>query len=254
MVTHAILRNDIGSLRQIADEVARKLAYAKTIGMDVLIQTPIAFPSGRSIGVKLLGGPITFTITDDGSAMREAESMGAEDICRREAKRIANEFGLKFNEYEIFEAEAPADRLVGITSIVANAAALTMIRTTDKFAERFDLRRREELSIRLSRIFGERHVAKDVEVAGAARTWMFDARVSNLSSGRPGLFSVVMPSPVSVAFAYSKLDDVSRLEEPPFLGAVLEGKFDAGDKALLRRAARRVFSTEDSDDTFRMAA
>jgi len=253
MVSDALLRNDISALRQIADEVARELAFARTLGNDVFIQTPISFPSGRSVGVKLIGGPVTFTVTDNGATMREAELIGAEDICRREARKVASEFDLKFNSWELFEADALAERLPGIISILANAAALTMIRTSDKFAERFGLRRREELSARLSRIFGERNVAKDVEFAGAARSWSFDAKVA-LPSGRPGLFSVVTPAPISVAFAYSKLDDVSRIEKPPFLGAVLEGIFDPGDKALLARAARRVFLASDADDQFRLAA
>lgn len=253
MVSNALLRNDITALRQIADDIARGLSFARTLGSDVFIQTPISFPSGRAVGVKLLGGPVTFTITDNGATMREAELIGAEDICRREARKVASEFDLKFNSWELFEADAPADRLVGLTSILANAAALTMIRTSEKFTERFDLRRKEELSVRLSRIFGERNVAKDVEFAGAARSWSFDAKVA-LPSGRPGLFSVVTSSPISIAFAYSKLDDVSRIEKPPFLGAVLEGIFDPGDKALLGRAARRVFSATDPDDQFRLAA
>lgn len=253
MVSDAILRNDIGALRQIADEVAKSLAYAQTIGGDVYVQTPVAFPTGRSVGLKLLGGPLDFTITDDGLAMREAERIGAEDICRREAKKIAKEFGLNFNEWELFEAQAPVDRLVGLASLVANAVGLTLLRTCDKFAERFETRRREDLAAQLSRIFGERKVSKDVDFNGAARAWNFDARVE-LPSGRPGLFSVVTPAPISVAFAYSKLDDVSRLDAPPFLAAVLDGNVDPNDKVLLSRPARKLFLVTDSDDVFRQAA
>lgn len=253
MVAPTAIRNDIAALRQIADEIARGLSFASTHGTDVFIQTPISFPSGRSVGVKLIGGPRTYTITDSGATMREAELLGAEDICRREARKTAKEFDLKFNEWELFEAEAPADRLVGLTTILANAAAVTMLRTADKFAERFDLRRREELSIRLARVFGDKNVTKEVEFSGAARAWHFDAKVA-LPSGRSGLFATVTPAPISVAFAYSKFDDVSRIEKPPFLGAVLEGIFDPGDKALLGRAARRIFSVNNPDDSFRIAA
>ena len=253
MVSDAILRNDIGALRQIADEVAKGLAYAKTIGGDVYVQTPVASPSGRNVGIKLLGGPVEFTITDDGFAMRKAEMMGAEDICRREAKKVAKEYDLSFNDWELFETKAPADRLVGLTSLVANAVAVTLIRTSERFAERFETRRKEELAVRLGRIFGERKVIKNADFSGAARAWTFDARV-DLPSGRPGLFSIVTPAPVSVAFAYSKLDDVSRLDKPPFLAAVLEGNVDAGDKALLGRAARKLYLVTDADDSFRAAA
>ena len=240
MVSHALLRNDIEAQLKVANEVACGLAHASTEGSDVLIRTPVTFPSGRMIGVKLLGGPATFTITDDGSTMREAEMMGAIDICRREARKVAAEYDLRFNDWELFEIDAPLDRLVGAAVIVANAAALTMIRTADRFSERFDLRRREALSVRLERIFGQKNVSQNVEVMGAAKRWHFDAQVA-LSSGRPGLFSVVTPAPVSVIFAYSKMDDVSWLDRAPFLGAVLEGKFSPDDKALLKRAARRVF-------------
>lgn len=253
MVSNTVLRNDLGALRQIADEVARGLAYGKTVGSDVYVQTPVAFPSGRNVGLRLLGGPIEFTITDDGLAMREAELMGAEDICRREARKVAKDFDLHFNEWELFEIKAPVDRLVGLTSLVANAVGLTLTRTCYKFAERFEARRRDDLAARLSRIFGDSKVAKSADFGGVARSWTFDARV-DLPSGRPGLFSIVTPAPISVAFAYSKLDDVSRLDRPPFLAAVLESGVDAGDKALLSRPARKLFLVTDPDDDFRRAA
>ena len=249
----SLLRNDTEDLRAIADDIARNLSYAKTVGGDVFVQTPISLPTGRAVGIKLLGGPATFTITDDGMVMREAELLGADDICRREARKVAGEFGIKFNEWELFELEAPTDRLVGLTALVANAAATTMMRTSDKFAERFELRRREDLSVRLSRIFGEKHVSKDVPFVGAARSWQFDAQVY-LPNGRTGLFSLVTPASISIAVAYSKFDDVSRVERPPFIGAVLDGVFDPGDKALLGRAARRIFAVTDPDDAFRLAA
>lgn len=254
MVVHALLGNNNGSLRRVADEVARGLAYANTRGDDIIIQTPVAFPSGTLVSVKLYGGPSTFTVTDDGCAMREAELMGADDIARREARKVAEEFQLTFNNWEIFEAQASINELVGLTILVANAAAQTLLRTSDKFAETFEVRRKEELSLRLSRIFGEKNVVKNAAIAGAsAKVWPFDARVI-LPSGRDGFFSRVTPSPISVASAYSKLDDVSRMENAPFLGAVLEGKFEAGDQALLKRAARRVFQDSDPDETFRLAA
>jgi len=254
MVANVHLINDIESHRAIAESVARGLVYARVQGDTVTIQTPISFPSGRMVGVRLLGGPTIFTVTDDGAAMRDAELMGADDIWRREARKIATEYGLKFNEWELFEAEAPLDRLVGYTALVANAAAKTMLRTAEKFAERFEDRRREELAIRLERVFGKSKVEKDSMVAGAStKSWKFDARVA-LPSGRQGLFSVVTPSPASVVFAYSKMDDVSRLDDTPFIAAVLDGKFAPDDKALLKRAARRVFEISDADETFLQAA
>lgn len=254
MVTHALVNSDTRALEQIAQQVARGLAFAQVQDKDVFVQTPVSFPSGRTVGIQIIGGPNTFTVTDAGVAMREAEFLGAEELFRREARRVAADFDLTFNNWELFEAQAHLDRLVECASIIANAAALCMIRTADKFAQRFDVRRREELSIRLARIYGAARVAKDVEVAGAsAKAWNFDAQVL-LPSGRAGLFSLVTPAPISVAFAYSKLDDVSRLDLPPFLAAVLNGNFEPGDKALLARAARKIIGVNDNDDVFRLSA
>ena len=140
MVTLTFVTAATSSLRDVADDIARKLAFAKTSGANVFVQTPVLFPSGRCVGVKLLGGPEIFTVTDDGSAMREGELTEREDICRREARKVAQEYDLKFNEWELFEGSAPAELLVGMTSLVSNAAALTMVRTTDKFVERFEQR------------------------------------------------------------------------------------------------------------------
>lgn len=221
---------------------------------DVFIQPPVSFPRGRLVGIQIVGGPNTFTVTDAGIAMREAEFLGAEDLFRRAARRVATDFDPTFNSWELFEGCAPLHQLVECVSIVANAAALSMIRTADKFAQRFDLRRREELSIRLARIYDAARVAEDVEVAGAsAKAWHFDAQVA-LPSDRIGLFSLVTPAPVLVAFAYSKLDDLSRLDLPPFLAAVLDGIFEPGDKDLIARAARKLIGVNDNDDVFRVAA
>lgn len=241
-------------MERLAEQIARGLASARAEGSDIVVTTSVSFPSGRRVGVRLLGGPLSWTVTDDGCTMREAELMGAEDICRREARAVAEKYQIKFTDWELFEGEAPTERLVGFVVIVANAAALTMIRTADKFAERFELRQREALTARLTRVFGETAVQAAPEMAGAStKVWRFDALV-NLPSGRPGLFALVSPSPISVAFAYSKFDDVSRVEAPPFIGAVVQGKLAPDDSVLIRRAARRVFAANDPDEVFRLAA
>ena len=254
MVVSSLMVNHAINLKATADDVVRALAYARGSDTDAVITLPIMFPSGRAVTIKLLGGPLKFTVTDDGATMREADLMGAADICRREARKVADETGVRFNDWELFEAECEMDRLAGMTAIVANAASTTLMRTADKFAERFAMRRREELSVRLGRIFGERAVAKNVEVPGASnKLWNFDARVA-LPSGRSGLFTVVTPSQTSIAFAYSKIDDLSRATPRPYLAAVLDGKLAADDKALLSRAANRLFLVDQPDDDFRIAA
>lgn len=254
MVAKALLTNDMSGPAAIAAAVARGLAHAQAKDGEIVVQTPIAFPSGRLVAIKIIGGPDVYTVSDDGAAMQEADLLGILQGGRREARKVAQSQDITFNEWELFESGIPADRLVGYAAIIANAAAMVMIRTADRFADTFSMQSRDDLVVRLTRIFGIRNVARNVDVIGSsAKSWNFDASVT-LQSGRPGLFSIVTPSPTSIAFAYAKFDDVSRSDAAPFLGAVLDGDFQPTDKSLLTRVVRRTFLTSDSDEAFLTAA
>lgn len=238
----------------IAEDVARQLAFARERGGEVSIVTSVAYPSGRRVGVRLMGGPDTFTVTDDGGTMSEAEMAGGADICKREAAKVAARYGIRFNQWELFEAQAPADRLPGFIIIIANAAAEAMVRTSEKLAERLFLRRKEDLSMKLERLYGASRVEKNVEIFGGSnKAWHFDAQVK-LDDRRVGLFELITPAPASVAFGYAKMDDVARLDNPPITTAVTSGRLSSSDEALIRRAALRVISIEAPDPEYLLAA
>lgn len=254
MVTASFLTREVDSPRSEIDLIAQGLVRVRERGASPLIQTPVLYPSGRMVGIRLLGGPDRYTITDDGGAMAEAEMIGAEDLCREEARKIAERYQLRFNRWELFEAEAPASLLSSFIAIVANASAETMLRTTDALTKRIERAKREQLAERLERIFGTRRVDKHPLVHGSStKEWRFEAAVA-MPAGQRALFALVTPAPASVAWGYAKIDDVSRVEGAPLISAVTEGRLAPEDRALIGRAARHVFSVNDTDDVLRSAA
>ncbi|MCJ2034535.1 hypothetical protein [Methylobacterium sp. J-068] len=254
MVAASFLMPEHPANRSLASEIAQKLVRVRVGEADTTIVTPVLYPGGRMVSVRLLGGPDRFTVTDDGGGMSEAEMVGAEDLYRDEARKVAERYQLRFNRWELFEIDAPLDRLPGFIAIVANAAAEAMLRTTDALTKRLERHKREALADRLERIFGSKQVEKRPVIHGSStKEWRFEAAVNQIN-GRRSLFTLITPAPGSVAWGYAKMDDVSRIESAPLITAVIDGRLAADDRVLIGRAARRLLSVDDADDAFRVAA
>jgi hypothetical protein len=79
-----------------------------------------------------------------------------------------------------------------------------------------------------------------------------DALVTT-DAGR-AVFEIVTPSPVSVAFAATKFQDIARLEPTPVRVAVVRRKAALGDLLAVVSQAARVIEEAVPDATFRRAA
>lgn len=249
MVSHVLLeRADITS---IARTIASELVRVRVAGPAVRLSAPVLFPSGAHVSLVVHGGPDRYVVTDDGAATYEAELMGVSRTFPRIAREVAERAGVRFNDHEFFEAEAPVDRLPGIIAVVADTARTAVEQAAIALAERIEADTRQSITDRLVSIFGAGAVTHDAKVVGASQhTWKFDAAVTCHDS--TVLFALTSPSANSVASAFVKMDDVRRLDTPPRNVAVLTKRaaFKPDQITILNRAAKLI-SVDDPDAEFR---
>ncbi|WP_438750007.1 hypothetical protein [Pararhizobium sp. O133] len=247
--------NDPVSVANFAERIAGELVRARRSSRGVVITTPVLFPSGAHVTIL-----VTFTgdrclVSDDGAAYAEADLMGAGEIFRRVARSIADEVGLRFNNFEIFETDARIDTLPGIIAIVADTARRAIHVTAERLARKLDFDLKTSIVDRLIDVFGAKRVSADAEITGAStHNWTVDALVK--TEGAEIAIEAVSPSPISVSSAYMKLDDIRRLDGAPRTVAALKGKqqFGADQLLILGRTSKLVDVRSDWRELERLAA
>lgn len=112
---------------------------------------------------------------------------------------------------------------------------------------------REVLLHRLERVFGQRHVAKQIEFKGASTSsWQIDAQVSR--GDEIALFETVTPWFPSVASTLAKFGDIKLLESPPARNSVLAQKSGFGAWLTALSQNGNVMEASANDNTYNRAA
>jgi hypothetical protein len=237
------------------DRIASELVHARKVSRGTVVTTPVLFPSGAHVSVLVIFTGDRCLVSDDGAAYAEADLMGASEIFRRAARAIAEESGLRFNNFEVFESDARIDNLPGIIAIVADAAKRAIHLTAERLARKFDFDLKTSIVDRLIDIFGAKRVSVGASISGAStHSWTVDALVRT-DSAEVAIESV-SPSPISVSSAYMKLDDIRRLDSAPRTVAALKGKssFGADQLLILGRTSRLMDVKGDWRDLEKFAA
>ncbi|CDX33698.1 hypothetical protein MPLDJ20_170025 [Mesorhizobium plurifarium] len=240
-----------GYLEKIAGDLVR-LRHSPRGG---IITVPVLFPSGSHVTILVSFNGERCLISDDGSAFAEADMMGASEIFRRIARSVASEVGVKFNSFEIFEAEVGAETATGMVAIIADTARRAVELTAERLAKRLEVEARTSVVDKLISVFGKSHVSIDAAISGAsAHGWVVDALVR--TSSATIAVETVTPSPTSVSSAYVKLDDIRRLESAPRTVAALRNRtaFGSDQLLILGRTARLIDLAATSHEYERLAA
>lgn len=236
------------------DRIADALVHVRETPKGGTIVTPVLFPSGAHVSVRIVLESDHCLITDDGAAFAEADMMGAGDIFKRAGRTVAEEAGIRFNSYEIFEANASLETAPGIVAIIADAARRTIQITAERMAKRLFEETRVDVVDRLIDAFGPHSVRRDAPISGAStHGWTVDAFIDV----GPGVaVEVISPAPVSVSSSYMKLDDIRRLENAPrTVGALTSRRaFKADQLLILGRTARLIDARSPMDELRRLAA
>lgn len=202
-------------LGKIAQEVASSLATATASTTSSFIATPLVYPSGTSVVVRLDGSGIRFFVSDYGMGFQEAMMMNASHSYTMIAHGLIRDTGISFDHRSFFVAEAARDELAGVVSAVANCSQRAVIETAlIHEARKLDVDR-NLLIERLQAAFGQKRVEKDVEIRGASTIkWDVTARVAT-SDSVVMLFDYAKPHKNSVSNTVAKFHDIARLSVPP---------------------------------------
>jgi hypothetical protein len=242
-------------MANVIETAIRKLVSAEHFHAGSYVTMPVMYPSGASVVLEVFRQGERFFVSDRGGGHQEAEFSGASRYFVREAKRVAEEAGIKFDGRDMFIAEVPLDNLPGAFTVVANcsqaAAAISVMRS----AERAQRDVGDILFIRLSRIFPPESLAKDAEVLGASgHKWHVSTLLTK--GGKRSAFEAVSHHYPSVVSTTAKFYDLARLEIFPWRIAVISNREAFGDYiGVLSAASTSVIESSASDQTFmRLAA
>lgn len=241
------------SLQEVAAEVAKALAYPKVNNEAALVVTPLLYPGGSRVVVRIMEAPGGgFLVSDYGAARRESELMGGHRVFTRIARDVAARHSVRFDSDMFFDLEVPREALATAVMAVSNASKTATDATAETLSERRANDFREQLWDKLDRAFVGMQVQRQVEVRGASAPWQFDAAVSLRDT--IAVFDVVVPHATSVHAAVAKFLDLRDAgEKAPHRIAVLTEPTETPHKALLGRTARMVNLTSAAEG-FRIAA
>jgi hypothetical protein len=204
-----------------AAEVARALVSTRLMGASAFVSTPVTYPSGSHVVVRLDGSGEKWFVSDDGYGSLEAELMNARATFRRVAPTVAERAGVAFDQRALFVVEATRSELPGAVVAVANASAEAVRRTAIRVEEIHYSTSRALFDERIDATFKGEIIHRQPEISGASgRHWEFTAGVERDGSIMI-LLDLVRPRPPAVYATVSKFTDVSGLTHAPKGAAVL---------------------------------
>ena len=240
-------------LEIIGQDVAKALSRSRVRNAAIFVSTPVTYPNGTGVAVKIDQGEGGFAISDDGYAEVIAEDMGAISAMHRVASGVAERAGLKY-ERGAFSVDGVERNLLHVAvALVANASAHAVERTIASLEKPKLRRSREVFDRRLKEAFGD-DVLFDVEYFGATgRRWDFNAGVSRAGVFER-LFELVSPTIQAIGLANMKISDVRSMTDPPTVTAALidYDKTEPALRSILSNAGGLVISASDDIQKYRL--
>jgi hypothetical protein len=244
------------NLKTVAEAVARALVTTSVKGGSAFISTPLLYPSGSHVVVRLDGAEDRWFVSDDGYGHLEAEMMGGLLTFRRLARPLAARVGVKFDERCFFVLEVERDALPGAVITISNISKQVVERTGFAVEERRIAISRDVFEERLTAAFGAKSITHNVCFVGASgKEWGVDVGIT--SDGHvERLFEFVTPRHASVAVAVMKFTDIRAAVGAPKTAAVLSdrARTEAPLVSLLSRVAGAAIDAADSPEIYRRAA
>lgn len=240
------------SINQIADDVARALAYAKPSNDGATIITPLVYPGGGRVAIRFQESPSGYFVSDFGAGRREAELMGGRSLFARLARLAADRYAVRFDSDMMFDIDVPREALVAASIAVANASKFAVDHTAEKLSERHASDQRAKLWERLEAAFPGAYVAREAAFMGASAQWQFDA-ILQLDNGH-SVFDIVSPHATSVNAAVVKFLDIKDLgDRAPSRIAVALERQNTPHLPLLGRTAK-IIDISSRIEAFQAAA
>jgi hypothetical protein len=241
--------------REIIEAVAREIVATDHRTSGSFIRTPLMYPGGTTVVVRIEEGDNRFFVSDIGLGHQEAELMGAGSMYARPARVIAEEAGVRFDNQAFFVLEASRDQLPGAVVTIANCSQQAVMRAADALAEKTFEDRKTRLYEKLVSVFDAKTVKKNAEVVGASTQHWPVAALVTLPGVRPTIFEPVTKHPNSIAHASMKFGDIALLKnDAPQRVAVVHNKKELGTLlTVLSRSANVIDDDETKERIVRLA-
>lgn len=243
---------DTRMLRDAIASAVGRLVSARTVGEAMVVDVPVAYPSGARAAVHVsLSGDKCF-VSDCAIGMREAEMAGASDYFDHAARDAAVWFGVGYDGASVFAASAPLDRLEGAIVAVSNASTMAVGRALLRSAESKERHAGNEVFERVSEIFGPANVAKRSEIAGRETVW--DAHNVVSLGGRRAVFEFVGEHGNSIASKFLMFSDIVKVDNAPALVSVVASLDRMNKKANLLGDVSSILELSAGAEQFRRYA
>ena len=248
-----MLKEADSQFQAIIEDVAQKIVATSHDRDGSFITTPLLYPSGSTVAVRVYGTGPRYFITDLGVGHDEAEMMGAEGIYMRHARSIAQAAGARFDNQAFFVLEATEPQLPGAVVTVANCSQEAVNFTLYRQSEQREPASANLFLERLTKIFEQKFITIDADVIGASQTkWKVAALVR--AARRPTIFEPVNKHPTSIVYAATKFHDIARLEKAPGRVAIVKSKQELGTYLGVLSQAADVIEDSSPDQTIRELA
>lgn len=240
------------AVERTVESTVKELVRLERVNGACFVNLPINYPDGSSVTVRIDQTQSGVRVSDAGFAYREVEDIDGLRSFRRTANKIGEAIGVTIGERMIY-LDSSLDELHSSICDVAEASWRVADQVWQKKAEEDDEAISVELNARLKKLFGEDRVSeKDSVIVGASTNgWEVSAVVS--LPDHKAVFQAVSDHANSVYRASTAFRDISQLEHPPRLIAVVKEKQIMGSKLALLKPAK-IVEEGQADEFFRRAA
>jgi len=242
---------------ELIDKVAREIVATEHHLNGSFIRTPMLYPSGAIVVVRIEQGEDRYFVSDWGLGYQETECYGAGAFYVRHARPIAEKAGVGFDNQAFFIMEASRDQLPGAVVTIANCSQEAAIRAADALAEKTFEDNKERLFERLVKVFAKtagpttKVVTKNTKIIGHSSTeWPIATVVRLPGSPTQTIFEPVTKHHNSVAHATMKFHDIALLgKDAPGRVAVVHNKQEFGTYLQVLSQSASVIDEGAPDST-----
>ena len=245
--------NGDSDFTNLVDRVAQELVTVNHDAGHSFISTPLVYPNGTSVVVRIEDARGEYLVTDFGMGYEEASMMGASTMYSRSARVVAEATNIGFDSHSFFAIRVAREQLAGAVVTVANCSKEAVNIVAFKLADRRSKDAVEMLYSRLIAVFPKRNISRDASVIGQSNT---EWHVATLVTGeqRQTIFEPVSAHHVSVCAAATKFHDIAAIENAPSRVAVVEKKVDLKTYLAVLAQSANVIERGSSDDTYSQVA
>lgn len=239
--------------KTLLDSVVSQLARVEHFDGFSFVSTPLLFPDGGTVVVRVQKDMDAFFVTDWGLGYDESTLIDGQFYYSRIAPKVAESAGVEFDQHSFFVLRVSEQQLPGAIVAVANCVLEAVMQVHMKVNEYKARAASARLHERLTEVFRGAEVSRDVLFRGGSNhSWPFDSMVKK--SSQIILFESVRKSHISVTSAYTKFNDVARAEDAPNRAAVIASKSGFGDYLPLLSQAAKIIERAANDEVYQSLA